>query len=218
MTRAEIVAMFKVDNPEITERVITDAQLHNWCKIGDKEICAKTRCIISDFTINSVATTSVYLTRYDLTAHEPKFYAIDDYSGGGVSFDDDPLDLTSISQLDEEDENWRTRSAGTPEKYYRRGKWLYFDRPIETADEEIRIYCALISNSFDDDNKLPFNQLTYLEAFHYSVVLYLQKKAKMKIGNKADELKALSEYKLVRLELVQFNLDPLVGDTQHHNL
>lgn len=196
MTREEIIAMFRVDNPAITERVMGDPQLHNLCEIGDKEICAETRCIVTDFTIDSTVTSpvSVYSARYDLTAEEDKFYDIDNNPGGGVSYDDNPLGLTSVAELDEQDPNWRTRPAGDPDKYYRRGRWLYFDRPIETADDEIRVYAVLISDDFDDNSKTPYNQLTYLEPYHYGIVLFLQKKAKMKVGSKSDELKALSEY------------------------
>lgn len=194
MNRAEIVTMFRTENPEISSRVISNALLHEWILIGDKEICAETRCVVSDFTFDSLVTSSVYLTRYDLTTQESKFYDIDDYPGGGVSFDDEPLEKTSVAALDEEDENWRTRSAGTPDKYYTRGKWLYFDRPVETAGEEIRVYAVLVSDDFDNDNKAPYNELTYLEPFHYAVVLFLQKKAKMKVGKRVDELKAIREY------------------------
>lgn len=196
MTRSEILTSFRTLNPEIDTNVMTDPQAHTFLKQGDKEICAITRCILGDFTITSAATTSVYTTRYDLTAYESKFYAIDDYPGGGCSFDDDPMGLTSIAELDEEDPNWRTRSAGKPEKYYRRGKWLYFDRPISSsyASKTIRVYCSSISDAFDDDNKTPFNQLTYLEPFHFSLVLYLKKKGKEKIGNTNDELKANKEF------------------------
>ena len=196
MTRLDIIDTFRVENPELTDRVITDAQLYEWCLIGDKEVCAITRCILSDFTITSAATTTVYNTRYNLTTYESKFYAIDDYPGGGVSFDNTPLRLTSIAELDEEDPNWRDRSAGEPEAYYRRGQWLYLDRPISSsyASLTIRIYCSLISNDFDGDNKAPFNELTFLEPFHYAMVLFLQKKAKMKVGKPNEELKAVKEY------------------------
>jgi len=194
MTRAEIIAMFRTENPEFTERALPDTRLHAWCKIGDKEIAAETRCIVSDTTFNSVVTTSVYSTRYDLTDKISKFFDIDDYPGGGVSYDDEPLEKTTIAELDEENYNWRTRSAGTPDKYYRRGKWLYFDYPVKTADKVIRVYAVLISDDFDDDSKTPFNQLTYLEPYHYSLVLFLQKKAKMKRGNTAEEAKAIAEF------------------------
>ena len=46
MTRAEIIDNFRTENPDITDRVITDALLDVWCKQGDKTICAITRCIV----------------------------------------------------------------------------------------------------------------------------------------------------------------------------
>lgn len=194
MTRAEIITMFRGDNPDIPERVVGNTELHNWCKIGDKEICAETRCIITDFTFNSVASSTVYTARHDLVAEESKFFDIDTLYGGGVIFDDDHLEETSPAKLDEDNPNWRDRTAGTPEKWYRRGKWLYFDTPILTADLEIRVYASLISDDFDNDGKSPFNEITFLEPYHYALVLYLQKKAKMKAGKPGEEIKAQREY------------------------
>lgn len=205
MTRAEIVAMFRRDNPAITKKVASDSVVHDWLLVGDKDFCVKTRCIVTDFAFNSVVTTSVYSTRYDLTAQNSKFYDIDDSPGGGVSFDDEPLDEKSPAELDEEDDGWRTADAGTPEAYYRRGKWLYFDTPVETADLEIRVYATLISDDFDNDSKTPFNQLAYLEPFHSGLLLYLKYKGKAKKGKPRESQNAMLEYidycKWVRTEL-----------------
>jgi hypothetical protein len=187
--------MFRTENPEITERVISDTLLKSWALVGDKEICAITRCIVGDTTFDSVASTSVYDTRYDLSALISKFYDIDDYPGGGVSFDDDPLEKTTVAELDENtDGDWRTRSAGIPEKYYRRGKYLYFDYPVEDSGEEIRVYAVLISNDFTGVSQKPYNELTYLEPYHYGIVKYLQWKVKEKIGKPNEGVKAAQEF------------------------
>jgi len=182
MTRSQLIAMFRAENPEITERVATDTVLNNWCLVADKSICAITRCIVSDVTFNSVVSTSAYNTKYNLTTLISKFYDIDDYPGGGVSFDDDPLTKTTVAELDKESPSWRVRSAGTPLKYYRRGEYLYFDRPVKTAALVIRVYAVLISNDFDDNSKTPYNELSYLEPFHDGINKYLQWQAKFKIG------------------------------------
>lgn len=194
MILTDILDVFRAENSEITERVISDALLKKWCLQGDKEICAITRCIVGDATFNSVATTSVYNTRYDLTAQIPKFYDIDNFPAGGVIFDDDPLVKTSIAELDAEDSSWRTRSAGTPEKWYRRGKYLYFDYPILTAAKEIRVYAVLVSDDFIGDDSIPYNSLTYLEPFHYGIVKYLQWKAKAKVGKPGEGQLAQQEF------------------------
>lgn len=182
MTRSEIITRFRAENPEVSSRVATDVVLNNWCLDADKIICAITRCIVSDETFDSIASSSVYLTRYDLTDRIDKFYDIDKYPGGSISFDNNPLEETTVSELDCLTPSWRTRSAGTPKKYYRRGKWLYFDRPVETAGLEIRVYAVLISDDFDNDTKTPFNELTYLEPFHNGINKYLQWQAKLKVG------------------------------------
>jgi len=192
MTRAEIFDTFRSEYPEMTDRVISDTLLAKWCIVGDKYICAQTRCIVSDSTFTSVVSTSVYTTKYDLTALIPKFYDVDDFPGGGVIYDDEPLEKTTVSRLDAEDDGWRESSAGTPEKYYRRGQYLYFDCPVATAST-VRVYCVLVSDDFDAADKTPYNQLTYLEPFHYGMVKYLGWKAKCKEGKPTDSAAAMIE-------------------------
>ncbi len=193
MTLTQILTMFRTENPEITERVITDALLKDWALVGDKEICAITRCIVSDATFSSVVTTSVYDTKYDLTALIDKFYDIDE-TYGGITFNNNPLKKTSIAKLDEDDESWRSRAAGTPEEYYRRGKYLYFDRPVKTAGLTIRVATILKSSDLTGINQKPYNELDYLEPFHYGVVKYLQWKAKEKVGKPGEGDKAAKEF------------------------
>ena len=194
MTRSQIIAMFRADNPEITDRVASDIVLNNWALIADKLICSISRCIVSDATFNSVVTTSVYNTQYDLTAQVSKFYDIDDYPGGGVSYDDDPLTKTTVAELDRLSPSWRTRNAGIPVKYYRRGKYLYFDRPVATASIKIRVYAILVSDDFDNDSDTPYNGLTYLEPFHNGINKYLQWQAKLKVGKPGEAQKAEKDF------------------------
>lgn len=194
MILSETISTFRSDNPEITDRVASDALVKVWCGMADKETCAIARCIVTDEVISSVVSTSVYSTRYDLVTNISNFYDIDDFPGGGVSFDDDPLEKTTVAELDQEDSSWRERSAGTPDKYYRRGKWLYFDRPVETASLEIRVYAVLLSDDWTEDNTMPFNQLAYLEPFHPAILLYLKWKAKQKIGETGEAQQARQDF------------------------
>ncbi len=184
MTRAEIIDKFRQENPEFPTRVIADAVLEDWLEVGDKEFCAITRCIVGDSTFNSVASTSVYLTRYDLSALITSFYDIDEFPGGGVSYDDDPLDKTTVAELDRDSPSWRERAAGTPKKWYRRGKYLYFDRPVLTVSQ-VRVYCVLLSDDWNA-NVAPYNQLDYLTPFHQAMVLYITWRAKQKISKPED--------------------------------
>ena len=193
MILSEMIEIFRLECPDIPDRKVSDALLKKWAKLGDKEVCALTRCIVSDFTLTSVVSTSVYDTKYDLTTEEPKFYDIDDFPGGGVSYDDEPLVKTTVSELDAGDSSWRTRSAGTPKKYYRRGKFLYFDYPVKTASE-VRVYAALVSDDFNTDDITPYNQLGYLEPFHQAIVKYLIWKAKAKEGEPQARQLAAKEF------------------------
>jgi len=192
MNRAEIIEKFRSENPEITANVINNPTLYSWCKTADKEICAFTRCIVS--AEPEIITTTEDDTHWDLTAKIPKFYDIDEYPGGGVAYNNDRLPLTTIAQLDEEASGWRDRSSGTPEKYFRRGKYLYVDRPINSDAEDITVYAIYISDDFDSNNKTPYNQLSHLEPFHDGINKYLQWRAMGKVGKEQEAKIAETDY------------------------
>lgn len=197
MNRYDIRQAFRGECPEITDRVISDTTLNSWLLTGDKSVSAIARCIIGETTLTSVASSTVYTARIDLVDSITKFYDIDDYPGGGVVFDNEPLIKTSVAKLDEDTGGyWRDRSAGKPEEYYRRGKWLYFDRPVSSsyASKDIIIYSVLISDDFDDDTIMPFNNLSYLEPFHHSLVLYLKWRAKSSVGKAGEGELAKNEF------------------------
>jgi len=192
VNRGEIISKFREENPEITDRVITNTVLNGWCKAADKEICAEARCIVSNEP-ETISTTEddAY---WDLTAQIPKFYDIDEYPGGGVAYDDDRLKLTTIAQLDEESSGWRTRSSGTPKKYFRRGQYLYVDRPVNSDAEDITIYAVYISDDFNSNDKTPYNQLSHLTPFHDGINKYLQWRAMGKVGKEKEAKSAQKDY------------------------
>lgn len=173
MTRAEIITRFREECPDVTTNVVSNTQLQNWCQVGDKEICAKARLIKGETTITASTSTNAY----NLTLNITNFYDIDDFPGGGVVYDGKAISLTTIAELDEITPNWRSNATGIPKRYYRRNQFLYLDRVPSSAVSMI-VYAILVSEDFDDDSKLPFNQYTFLEPFHYSMVLYLKKRAK----------------------------------------
>lgn len=189
MIRTEIITMFRDENPDVTSRVAGDSVLHSWLKEGNKEVCMLTKCIYGDESFTAV----VDQASYDLPTYIDNFFDIDDCPGGGVLFNDDPLKKTTIAELDQLTPSWRSYSSGTPLKWYRRGNTLGFDRAPDTA-YTVQVYTYLLPNDFDNDDEEPFNELEYLRPFHYSLVLYLQKRAKMKKGKTGEEAKALQEY------------------------
>lgn len=191
MTRSEIIESFRVQNPEITSRVITDSQLYSFCEEGDKMFCAETRCIVDqDGTEWDTAVNDEY---YDLTSKITNFYDIDDYPGSGVLYNGERIIKTTMAELDMDSKSWRARSAGTPKKWYRRGKYIYVDRPIDTASLKFKVYAVLISDDWNAD-VAPFNQRTELEPFHESMVLYLTMRCKNKIGKPEEAIMARQEF------------------------
>lgn len=191
MNRATIRTRFRAENPEITERVLTDSALNGFMLDGDKDICAETRCIVSNIpeTFNTVAGTQYY----DLTSEISKFYDIDEYPGGGVWYDNDPLDKATEAEMNYVLRNWKSASNSTPQKYFRRGKYLWFDVPPDAA-EDVDVSVIYVSDDFDDDAKTPYNQLAYLEPFHVGILKYIQWKAKQKVGKDQEAAKAEVEY------------------------
>jgi len=192
MNRAEIIADFRQQNPELTENRVPDTVLHSFCKEGNKNVCARTRCIADED--GTVIETNENDRRFDLTVKISKFYDLDTSPGSGVLYNDKRLKITTMAMLDNDSLSWRNRTAGTPEEYYRRGKWLCLDRPIGSAADDLKVYCILIPDDFDDDNKSPYNGLSYLEPFHGAIVKYLEWKAKAKVLKPEDGLRAKGEY------------------------
>jgi len=184
MTRDDIISTFRHENPRITTNVLSNAVLYDWCIVGDKDICARTRCIVDqDGTDITPSENDTYVK---ISSYIPKFYDIDEFPGSGVLYNSKRIKRKTMSELDEEAATWRSRTAGTPKAYYRRGDYIYFDRPIDSNAYTVTIYCILVPNDFDAATKTPFNELGYLEPFHYGVVKYLQWQAKKKVG-KGDE-------------------------------
>jgi len=184
MTRSEIITRFRQENPEITSNVASDSVLESWCQVGDKEVCAKTRVIKEETEI----TASIGISQYDLVNVISKFYDINEYPGGGVNYNNKRLDMETKASLDQKRPSWRSASNGTPVDYYRRNQYMILGTPPDAANTII-VDAILVSDDFDDDNKLPFNELTYLEPFHYSIVLYLAKRVfsgKVKKPGKAE--------------------------------
>jgi len=192
MTREEIVEKFRTENPDITKNVISDTLLYDWCLTADKEICAATRCITDQN--GTTITTAEDDSYYDLTDKIDKFYDIDDFPGSGVLYNSKRIEKTTMAKLDEDYPNWRSRSSGTPREWYRRGQWLYLDRPIDSKEYNIKVYSVLISDDFDDDDITPFNQLSFLEPFHDGINKYLQWRGKQKKGNDNEAMIAKQDY------------------------
>ena len=189
MNRTQIIERFREDNPEITTRVITDAILQAWLKIGNLEFACAARLISTVTTFSA----EVDVAEYDLTTRVTNFFDIDEMPGGGIAFNDKRLTFTTRAELDQRTRSWRGYSSGTPRKYYRRNQYFYFERDPSVASD-ITIDAIIKPDSFDDDSKTPFNELTYLEPFHYGLVLYLTMRAKSKVGKLEEFQAAFAEY------------------------
>lgn len=199
MTRAELRERFRTENPEVTARALPDALLDDWMFDADKEISAETFCIVSNEleVIESVAETQFY----DLESEIDKFYEINDLSGGGVYYNNVPLVKTTAAEMNRISRSWRSRTSGTPKRYFRQGKYLWFDRKPDTSDVDISVDCFLISDDFNSDEASPYNSLGHLEPFHTGVLKYVQFKAKQKLGKPEEAKMAYQEYAEYKLDM-----------------
>ena len=190
MTRGEIITRFRQENPEITTNVAADSVLQSWCEIGDKEIGTRVRLVKGDTTFAATVSQSSYTLTNEIT----NFYDIDEFPGGGVEYNANRLVLETPSSLGEKRSSWGSASDGTPIDYYRRQGNLVLGRPPD-ATNNIKVWTVLIPNALDDDSKTPFNQLSYLEPYHYSLVLYLKMRIFMgKVKKKDQGAMAQQEY------------------------
>lgn len=191
MTRQEIRDKWRNENPEITTRVISDAVANDWLLQANKEVCAETRCIVSNVseTFNTVANTQYY----DLEAQIDNFFDIDDLPGGGVYYNDVPLEKSSPSEMNSQKRTWRSSSSGTPKKWWMRGKYLWFDKAPDAA-QDVDVDCIYIPNDFDSDSEEPFNELGYLQVYSDSLSKYLQWRTKQKVGKQEEAAIAQKAY------------------------
>lgn len=209
MLMSDIIQRFRDENPELDQSTIPDATLMSWLLIGDQEICMKVRLINQqDVNINAVASQG----SYDLTKTTPYFFDIDESIGGGLVYFNTSGTYKRIypktkAWLDNNNSQWRTASSGTPRYYYRYGQYINVYPTPDTTIVNFNVDLILLSNPFNNLNIMPYNQLPYLAPFHYGLVLYLQWRAKIKIG-KDDEADAA--YKLYSM-YVQWMIDTIGG-------
>ena len=195
MNRIEIIDRFRQENPEFTANVISDTVLKSWLFTGDKETCAKARLTVDSDSFSATTNES----RYDPNALLPKFFDVDEYPGGGISYVttagvEKRLIKTTKAELDSIRQSWRTQSSEKPKYYFRRGKYIHFFPAPDSTIDSFNIDFVKISEDFDNDSETPFDQQSNLVPFHYSLVLYLKMRAKAKAGKPEDAKSAMDEY------------------------
>jgi len=95
-----------------------------------------------------------------------KFIAIDD---GGVYYNDDVCDASSIKQIKDHNKDW-LGGSGTPHRYYLRGDMLGFDQKISAGDT-VRTYGVKMPGELDADTA-PFDADYRTIGYRYLLVDY----------------------------------------------
>ena len=98
MNRLDIRTRFRIENPEITERVLTDAQANSILLEGNINFAVQARMVVGSSTILSVSGVS----QYDVTQDNELFVDIDEFPGGGVAYNGIRIDMVTKAQLDNE--------------------------------------------------------------------------------------------------------------------
>lgn len=188
MTRQEIRERFRQENPDITDRTISDTVLNDWINLGQEEMAAETQFLVEDLAFTTVSTQ----LSYDLTTLSSKFYNIDDKSSG-VFYDNKFLVPSSPAELANSNKRFKENTAGEPKAWYRRQNTITLDKYPESA-KELLVPCVLLPNDMTSDSDIPFNGLLYLSPVHYGLVAYLTMKAKGKLDKKEAMSIAQQEY------------------------
>lgn len=184
MNRQNIRQKFRDENPEITERVISDSTLNSWMATANDEICCETRCIVSNEP--EVIESQANIKYYDLESNIENFYDIDNFPSVGVYYNGKGLKLSSAGEENDRNKNWRNASSGTPLRFWRKGKYLWLHPTPDTSDIEIEVDCIFKPETFNSDTQEPFNGLGHLQPYCDGINKYLQWRVKAKVG-KIDE-------------------------------
>jgi len=192
MNRLEVRQLFRQDSPEVTDRVCSDTVLNSWIDLANREAGCAARCIVSNIpeTFHSVED----LQYYDLESNIDNFYDIDDVPGGGVFYDDSPLTKTSPAEMNYKSSQWKSKDSGTPKKWWRRGKFLWFDYAPDTGDLDIEVDCVYIPSDLSTDASEIFNGLGHLQPYSEAISKFLQIKAKELLGKYNEATQAMQHY------------------------
>ena len=193
---SDIIQRFRDENPEIDVNVIPDATLQSWLLIGDQEVCMDQRLI----TVENVNIPAIQgQNQYNLTSLNPLFFDVNEsYSGGLVYYTANQYKRIypkTKAWLDNNYSQWRTAAQGTPRWYYRQNNYIVVYPTPDNTIINFNIDLVLLSNPFNSLNIMPYNQLPYLAPFHYALCLYLQWRAKIKIGKEEEGKSAYALYK-----------------------
>lgn len=196
MLMSDIIQRFRDENPELDQTVIPDATLMSWLLVGDQEVCMDQRLIVQEnVSFNAVQGTNTY----SLTTLNPLFFDINEsYMGGLVYYNTSGsykrIYPQSKAWLDNNMSQWRTAAQGTPRWYYRSNSSVVVYPTPDNTIKNFNIDLVLLSNPFNNLGIMPYNQLPYLAPFHYALVLYLQWRAKIKIGKDDEGMTAYKTY------------------------
>ncbi len=160
-------------------------------KKANKEICAKTRCIVSSTPETFQTTANVQ--SYDLESLIDNFFDIDDLPGIGVAYNNVPLTKSSPSEMNQRRKNWLSAESGTPKRWWMRGKYLWFEVPPDAA-EDVDLDVIYIPDDFNADGQEPFNGLGHLQVYDDAISKYLQWRAKAKQKLKDEAMIAKNDY------------------------
>lgn len=200
MTLSDLRNKVKWDCPEVIDSwptaALTDDNIDLELNEAALEIAHLTCCIPSDNQSDPL----------DITADEnyvtlPTNLLVID-SEGGVFFKDSDgdwqeLDYKDMAWLDAHKVDWRNADSSSdgPDYCYQRGNRLYFYPALdEDRSDGIFLYYGIAPTRMTGDDDEPFDEITYLDPYHYLVALRVKIEAKGAKKKWNDRDKLLVEY------------------------
>lgn len=156
MTRLQIRGLIRRRLGETTAAFWTDTELNDWINFGCKDIAFRAKCIRSETTFNSVLDT----LEYTLSSVIPNVVSINEiyFKQSGSTWV--KLDPTNRTDLDFEDNGWRSASSSTPNKYfYDREENIFGLYPPANSDNTgvnyVKVFYTKTHTDLTDDNSTP---------------------------------------------------------------
>jgi hypothetical protein len=173
----------------------SDAELNTRNNDVQRNIAQYTRCIYAQYLTTPTAEVREYAKPTNCITIDR--VSMINVSSTSASNQFKKLTAITLGGLDRDFPTWESYTSGLPTKYYERGNYIGFERPVSAT------YCSTGSIKVDyykypadmtSDSDEPFDSLDYLELYHDIIVLGVVIKCKQDEGKGAEAQTLQGEY------------------------
>jgi len=168
---SELRSKLKRDHPEI--KGFTDAQINTELNEGSLEIAQVTECLPTNEDQTLTKDTETFALPSDFLNIDREGGVLAKILSSNTKFQ--RLHYRTQEELDSDYSFWRDQTAGTPHSYFIRGTNVHIFPKFSgtSVSSGLRIYYfqspTVMTTGSDQE---PFNNVSYLDPFHKTVVLY----------------------------------------------